>query len=214
MMRSSRVAVFAALMLSASAAFAAPPLKSLHMKLKFNPPSKSGAPSVAEFWVSNGKSRIFMQNHVLINDGKNMMSYTVKDPSKQYMVVPTMPALQGLTTEQIVQKYNQNPIMKNAKKKGQTKMLGHSTTIYEVPKSAEGGPATIWMTNDTGIPIPLKMEQSSPAGKSVQEVTLLELNKAVSDALFKAPAGYKKVVIPSQPPLPQAAPKGSKPSKK
>jgi hypothetical protein len=169
-------------------------------------------PDTTEIWMKNGKSKVVLGNQTFIVDGTHQISFSTKDPKKEYTLMAIPPQAKPGSIEKQLSLYTQLPFMKKAKKTGTAKVLGHAATIYQVPQGTPGTPGAmkVWVTNDLGAPLPLRLEATTPMGKMTQEITLLEIDKSVPDSVFKAPSGYKKVTVSNHPPMP---PVGNGPKK-
>ncbi len=83
---------------------------------------------------------------------------------------------------------------------GEEKVNGYKCKKYRyTPNDPSVGPATMWISKKLNFPIKTEMEGSSgPMSmeyKNIQE-------KEIPDSLFKIPAGYKKMSMPSMPNMP------------
>jgi outer membrane lipoprotein-sorting protein len=203
MITAKRMAMTLGALALSSVALAAP-INSVHMTATGTNPAMKSKSVKMEIWMKGNKLRQATDTMVVIMDGKNQMMYRTNDPKKQMMVLPVPPAMKT----SVVQKLNQMvpaAMMKNAKKAGTAKVIGHSTTIYQITDPKSKHTAKVWVANDLGAPIPLRMEGQ---GLSMA-VTSIQINPNVPDSLFMAPAGYKKASFPMMPP--GAAPTPGKP---
>jgi outer membrane lipoprotein-sorting protein len=201
-----RYAFVGAAVLALNAASAAP-LKSLHAKSRVTQTRAGQKPTVevAETWVKNGKMRMKMGNLVRIMDGRDQIMFQTDDPQRRLAVSSLPPELQNASTSALLSLMTGAPPQWKRKKVGSQTILKYPAAIYQVSGPNANQTIKIWITTQPGGPIPLKQTMSDPSGSIASEVTSLEINPALSDSLFKAPAGYKKIAMPSK-----AAP-GSKP---
>jgi len=186
-------------------------LKSLHAtsRLTTTGSGKQPAPAVMEVWMKNNKMRAKFGDRVQILDGTSAMFYSTKDPQKRLMSQPLPPGYRATTIAQRLQQMQMVPPKASKKKVGTAKLLGYDTTIYEVTMPGttpdQKQSLKMWQATIQGATVPLRVEARALQGTMINEVIAIEVNRSLPDTLFAAPAGYKKVTIPSQPPLPPGA---------
>jgi outer membrane lipoprotein-sorting protein len=194
MITAKRMAMTLGALVFSSVALAAP-INSVHMTATGSNPRMKGKSTKMEIWMKGNKMRQTTDTMVVIMDGKNQMLYWTNDPKKQMMVMPASPMMKTSVTQKLNQMVPA-AMMKNAKKAGTAKVIGHSTTIYQLTDPKSKQTAKVWVANDLGAPIPLRMEGQG----MTMAVTSIQINPNVPDSLFVAPTGYKKATAPMMPP--------------
>jgi outer membrane lipoprotein-sorting protein len=194
----------------------AAPLKSLHAKSRVTRTQPGAKPTVeiAETWIKDGKMRTKMGTIVRILDGRNQMLFKTDDPQRRLQVSALPPDLQNTDTFLLLNRMIGAPPQWKRKKVGTAKIMNFMTTIYQVSSPNANQTIKLWMTSQPGGPIPLKQTMSDASGTLTSEVFSLEINPALSDSLFTAPKGFKKISLPSpSPELKPSAPNGAKTKK-
>lgn len=181
-------------------AFAAAPLKSLHITFKetLSPVKQKPVSRTSEMWLKDNKMRIRQGNLMIVSDGARSYIFSPKDPKKQMQVI-TIPASQRVSS--ISSQINKmvSPLIKQMKKVGKTKMMGYPVDVYQASDPKLKATNKTWVANINGSPIFLKEERKRPEGTMTIQVTSLKVNPALSNTLFTRPAGYKVLPAPSAP---------------
>jgi outer membrane lipoprotein-sorting protein len=190
-------------------------LRSLHAKSRVTRAVTGQKPTVesAEAWIKNGKLRMKMGPVVQIMDGRNQLTFSTDDPQRRLAVSALPKDLQNADTALLLNRVIAPPSQWKRKKVGTAKVLGYPATIYQVTVPDTQQVLKIWITTKPGGPIPLKQTMSDASGSITTEVVSLQINPKLSDSLFSAPAGYKKISLPP-PSSKGTSPKASKGGKK
>jgi outer membrane lipoprotein-sorting protein len=196
---STRLVLAGLLALPLGTAFSAAP-RALHMTMRITSTPAKGKPVTqsGEVWIKGNKARIVNGPMVIMNDGKNQMMYMTNNPKKEMMVMPS--TTQSMNPVAQLSKQMGN-ITKKGTKVGTGKILGHTATIYSMPSPDKKLSEKVWVTNEGGMTLPLRDEKRGPQGSQIFEVTALQMNPSLPDSLFVAPAGYKRMQMPTGPPM-------------
>jgi len=202
-----RYSLVCAALLTLNAA-GATPLNSLYAKSRVTRTMAGQKPiqEMAETWIKNGKMRMKMGTLVRIVDGRNQFLFKTDDPQRRLQVTPLPPDLKNVSTALLLNRMIGAPPQWKRKKIGSEKVLNYPTTLYQVETPGGAAKLKLWITTQPGGSIPLKQAMSDASGSLSSEVISLQINPMLSDSLFTAPAGYKKIALPGKPSS------GSKPS--
>lgn len=156
---------------------------------------------LAKTWSKNEKIRMEDGQIVLIMDGKNQYLFPVKNPKKE-MQVRSLPAAQRPKTALALYNLMYGMVLKKGRKEGTAKILGHATSIYELPSGAPGQSTRMWIASDVGAPIPLRAEMKNPQMSVINETITFQVNPSLPDSMFAPPPGYKRMTPPvGRPPV-------------
>ena len=125
------------------------------------------------------------QTAVTIRNASGIYTYMPKEGMA--MKMPGLdPSQQPVQHADDYQQYLQE---RQAERIGADTFDGHPCEVYRFTDPAIQGTTTAWVWTEKQFPI--KMEIDGPKGKTVIELTNIQLGMAVQDAMFELPAGVQ-----------------------